>query len=222
MDELEHAVGGRSSIERWSSVSAVAQASEAADTLPEAMAKWEKIYRKFGARSEGEKDEAFAAVNLYFLRNGCSPFGKYNKPIRTAGGVEVLSGEVVKISGRLEGEIRQFLRGRIKDSYEFLKFNPASTDDDSLAAIAESVGVPRSSCWLLADWLGPSCPFFVGNEDEVYRSLRSGKIALAAGRRSQAGSARDRVMEHAPEVKAAQVHGVASGAGNAYSHESLF
>lgn len=202
MEDLERNVRSAASrADRWANVQVVQQAAENADTPVESRAKWTKIYALFGANSESEQDEVFAAVNYYFLRNGASPSGKYAKPIRTAGGVETQAGNVVQITGRLEGEVRQFLRGRLLDSYTFLKKNPAIKDDPELVAIAENAGVPRGMCWLLADWLGKDCPYFVGQEAEVYKTLRTSKIAAANIRREMAPTAVDRVRESAPETK---------------------
>jgi len=205
MDELERNVAAsQTKASRWASVSVVPQAAESADTPAQSRAKWSSIYTLFGARGETEQDEVFAAVNAYFLRNGASPAGKYSKPIRTAGGVEVEAGAVVKITGRQEGEIRQFLRGRLEDSYLFLKHNPAIRADEHLAGAAENAGMPRDYCWLLADWLGRDCPHFVGMEGEIYSKLRASKIAVAGKKREMAQPAVDRVMASAPESRVVQ------------------
>jgi len=202
MDELEQAIAQQQTkTARWASVSVVNQAPENMDTPAESRAKWSKVYALFGARGETQQDEAFAAVNMYFLKNGASPAGKYRKPIQTAGGVSVESGEVVKITGKLEGEIRQFLRGRLEDSYLLLKHNPAVRDDEDLAVMAENAGVPRDQAWLLADWLGRDCKHFVGSEATTYNYLRTSKIAAAHAKRATAGTPVDRVRENAPEAK---------------------
>jgi len=202
MDELERSVGAQNNkVQRWASVAAVPQASENSDTAAESQLKWSKIYKLFGASGETEQDEVFAAVNAYFLRNGASPNGRYSKPIRTAGGKQVQAGEVVKITGRLEGEIRQFLRGRLEDSYNLLKHNPMFKDDEVLAASAEGAGVPRGMGWLTADWLGQNCVYFVGEEHDVYAALRTSKIANAYNKRAASQPGVDRVLESAPESK---------------------
>lgn len=202
MDDLEHIVAASSREQnRWAAVGVVSQPRENADTEDEARVKWSRIYHLFEARTEAQQDEVFAAVNLYFLTNGCSPSGRYRKPIRAAGGVEVSSGEVVKICGRLEGEIRQFLRGRLRDSYLFLKFNQAIKDDEDLCTVAENAGVSRSMCWMLADWLGKDCKYFVGDEASVYNALRTSKIAAAREKESVATGPVDHVRANAPEAK---------------------
>jgi len=205
MDDLENQVKLSSSkAARWASVSVVQQAAENADTTVQSRAKWSKIYKLFGASREAEQDEVFAAVNVYFLRNGASPRGKYLKPIRTAGGAEVIAGEVVKITGKLEGEIRGFLRGRLEDSYTFLKHNEAVREDEALVATAQNAGVPHTHCWLLADWLGRDCPYFIGDEAEVYNKLRVVKIANAHDKNAVAQHAPSTVREYAPEAKVVQ------------------
>jgi len=202
MDDLERQVAqSATKAARWGNVGVVRQASENADTVEQSRLKWAKIYRLFGASGESAQDEVFAAVNMYMLRNGASPSGKYRKPIVTAGGQSVDSGEVVKVTGRLEGEIRQFMRGRLEDSYMLLKHNAAIRNDDELATIAENAGVPREYCWLLADWLGRDCPFFVGDESEVYNKLRTSKIAMARAKRASALDFEDHVLDKAPETK---------------------
>jgi len=202
MDELERQIAQTATkAARWGSVGAISQPSENADTDDQSRLKWAKVYRLFGASGETAQDEAFAAVNLYLLRNGCSPLGKYRKPITTAGGQSIGSGELVKITGKLEGEIRQFMRGRLEDSYMFLKHNAAVREDEQLATLAENAGVSRECSWLLADWLGRDCVYFVGDEAEVYNKLRTSKIAAARAKRLVAIEPEDRVMENAPEAK---------------------
>jgi len=202
MDDLERVVAQQSRmVDRWKNVAVVKQNAENADTPEQSTLKWGRIFSLFGARGEAQQDEVFGAVNAYFLRNGASPEGKYRKPMKTAGGTEVASGEVTKITGQLEGEIRQFLRGRLLESYLLLKENPAFKEDDDLATMAENAGVPREYCWLLADWLGKDCPHFVGDEAAMYIKLRTSKIAAAAAKRRVALPGVDRVMEASPEAK---------------------
>lgn len=202
MEELERAVGASATkAQRWASVPVVAQAGENTDTTVQSRHKWAKIYALFGAQGEAQMDEVFGAVNYYFLRNGASPRGKYTKPVRTAGGLEKESGEVVKITGRLEGEIRQFLRGRLEDSYLFLKHNAQIKEDPYLVTMAENAGVSREYVWLMADWLGRDCPYFVGQEADVYNILRTSKIAAASAKRAEATPEVDRVKMNTPETK---------------------
>ena len=202
MEQMEHSVASQSrGVDRWARVPVVAQASEAADTSVICASKWSRIYRLFSATGESAQDEVFGAVNFYFLKNGSSPRGKYSKPIRTAGGVEIDAGEVVQITGRNEGEIRQFLRGRLHDSYLFLKHNQAVGEDPDVVAKAQNAGIPRHQAWLLADWLGENCPHFVGDEATVYRSYRASTIALANQRQRTAGETEDKVVSNAPEAR---------------------
>jgi len=145
------------------------------------------------------------------LRNGTSVRGKYAKPVRTAGGVEVSAGEIVKITGKVEGEIRQFMRGRLADSYMFLKHNAAVSQDGELVAKAQNAGLLREQVWLLADWLGDNCPYFVGDEADVYRRYRASTIALSNERRRQDPGVQDRVIESAPESREVRDRPQASG-----------
>lgn len=195
-------VGARQSmVNRWATVGVVPQHSENADTVAEATVKWQAIYRLFDASSEAEQDEVFAAVCMYFLKNGCSPAGKYRKPIETAGGRQAGSGDVVAITGKLKGEIRQFMRARLEESYMFLKHNTAVVNDPGLRVAAENAGVPQADAWLLADWLGRDCPYFVGDEAEVYNKLRVSKIAVARAKQITDLGDADKVMAAAPESK---------------------
>lgn len=219
MDELERNVANASTrVSRWANVAVVPQAAENADTVTQSRAKWAKVYQLFGARGESEQDEVFAAANYYFLRNGASPRGKYSKPMRTAGGVEVEAGLVVKETGRLPGEIRQFLRGRLEDSYTFLKHNPAIKDDEALVTAAANAGIEKEYCWLMADWLGRDCPYFVGKEAEYYNKLRTSKIAAAYYKREFAKEEVDHVAENTPESKVA----VKSNPGNGGFNQDLY
>jgi len=223
MDELERSVqaaAGQQS--RWASVGVVKPGRENADSAVESRTKWSKIYRLFGASGESQQDEVFGAVNYYFLLNGCSPHGKYSKQIQTATGAAIEAGEVVKITGRLEGEIRQFLRGRLADSYSFLKYNPAIKEDEELATMSENVGVSRSSCWMLADWLGKDCPHFVGDEATVYNHLRTSKIAAARAKAVSALPEVDRVGLVTPETKMSITNGGGVGYHGGSNDSALF
>jgi hypothetical protein len=173
------------------------------DTPAEARVKWAKVYALFGASGETQQDEVFAAVNMYFLKNGASPRGQYKKAVSTAGGQSAESGAIVAITGRMPGEIRQFLRGRLGDSYTFLKYNPAIRDDEELGVAAENCGVSRDYAWLLADWLGKDCQYFVGSEADTYNALRTSKIAAARAKRVADLGEPDRVLAMAPESKGA-------------------
>jgi len=168
--------------ERWSAVPAVPQQREDRLPMEEAGAKWGRIYELFGANSENSMDEAFAAVNLYFLVNGGSPSGKYARSVRTAGGVVVPIDSVVKVTGKLEGEIRQFLRADMRKTYNCLKYSPAVSGDRALQDKAERLGVPRHQCWILADWLR-DCEYLTGEEAAIHSKLSTKLIAEANARR---------------------------------------
>jgi len=178
------AAGRVSQEERWAAVSAVPQQREDRLPMEEARAKWSRIYEMFGARSEDSMDEAFAAINLYFLVNGCSPAGKYARKVRTAGGIEIPVDSVVKITGRLEGEIRQFMRADMEKTYNCLKFTPAVRQDQALQDKAERLGVPREKAWLLADWLR-DCEYLTGEEAALHTSLSKMLITDANERRTK-------------------------------------
>lgn len=180
-------VNAATAVERWGRVPAVVQERE--DRLPEheGDAKWNAIYRLFGARDEGARDEAFVAVNAYFAVNGCSPYGKYSRVVRTAGGVEVPVAHVVKVTGRLEGDIRQFLRSKLENSYNAMKFGRALFDDEAALARAESRGIPRHLVYLLCDWF-KDCEYLTAEEEEIYKAISARNIAGARARRELAKS----------------------------------
>jgi len=172
----------RSGADRWGGVATVAQNRE--DRLPveDAVAKWQQIYALFGATGESMRDEVFAAVNGYFAVNGCSPYGKYSREVKTAGGIRVGASELTRITGRLEGDIRQFLRGRLKESYESLKHSRVLKDDEAALAKAEASGIPRHLVHLLADWLR-HCEFLTPEEEDIYTKVSSKNITDARERR---------------------------------------
>lgn len=186
-DAVGGAEGTSAAAAKWQSVAGIVQERE--DRLPmgEAMMKWTRIYTLFSADSEGSQDEVFLAVNHYFCVNGCSDRGKYRRPIRTGGGIEVEAGRVVAITGKQEGEIRQFMRGLMKKSYECLKHAPSIRGDAALCSAAESAGVPRSMCWLMADWLG-GCEFFTPEESQLWERVKRDKIHASNERRRTAAS----------------------------------
>lgn len=163
---------------RLANVRTVPQHKESIEPRGSADVKWTAIYRLFGASTEAMQDEVFAAVNLYFLGNGTSVFGKYKRSIRTAGGVEVVAADIVKIIGQQSGLIRQFMRAKMLESYTFLKHNRAVQEDEVVLQQASEYNLERSQAWLLADWL-EGCPHFVGDEDKLYSAIRARRIGRA-------------------------------------------
>jgi len=195
---------------RWAAVAGVPQAREDRLPMDRAMAKWNQIYALFGADSEEMRDEVFLAVNMYFWANGCSPEGKYERNIRTAGGVEVGSGDVVRIVGRLPGEIRQFLRGLMKKSYECLKYSSAIREDAVMRDKAEGLGVSADYSWLLADWL-KGCEFLTASEMEMQQAVAARQIGKANARR------REQLVTPGPHFADEEVEAVPPvAAGTAY------
>jgi len=176
--------GVRNAKQRWSAVQVPVQERESA--LPEAVAveKWQRIYALFGAggTSEAQQDAMYLAVLVYFVKNGCSPSGDYKRPIRTSDGREAMSGDVVRVTGKLEGEIRQFLRAHEKKSVEALKYSASPAQDPYLAALAEKYGITEGRVYLLADWLKDS-PYLMGDEVRVYEDARRARIRDAQVRR---------------------------------------
>jgi len=195
-------VASMSSADRWARTPAVPQQRE--DTLPEeaAVAKWQQIYNLFGATGESARDEVFVAVNGYMAINGASPDGRYSREIKTAGGVSVSASEVIKITGRLKGDVRQFLRGMSKKSYECLKHSAVLREDTHALARAESAGIPRHMVHLLADWLR-GCEWLTAEEEDIYKVVSSRNIASAQTRGSEKevrGDMGNSVVEVVPEV----------------------
>jgi len=189
-----------SEAERWSGVPALPQQRE--DRLPpeDAAVMWNRIYEEFGANSETARDEAFAAVTLYFLVNGASPSGKYARLVRTAGGSVVPVDSIVKIIGRLEGQIRQFLRSDMKKSYACLKHTSAVKSDRALCDKAERLGVPRGAAWLLADWLR-DCEYLTGEEAVIHGKLSEKLISDASVRRRAPNGISHRIEEGRYDVE---------------------
>jgi len=177
------AVARRSPSERWGALRGRVQERE--DRLPstQAVSGWSRIYALFGATGESAQDDVFCAVNAYFAKNGCSPYGKYARNIVTTDGVSVCASDVVKITGRLEGEIRQFLRGRLKDSYDSLRISGYLTEDEDAKAMAEEKGIPRHLVHLLADWL-KGCEYLTADESDIYVKVSKVNIASARERRA--------------------------------------
>lgn len=171
--------------DRWARVAVAAPEREDRLPLEPTVAKWQKIYEAFGATGENARDEVFVAVNAYFAVNGCSPEGKYSREVVTGGGTRRSVDVVVKITGRLEGDIRQFLRGKMKDSYECLKNSAVLKSDEGVLARAEAQGIPRHLVHLVADWF-KGCEFLTAEEQDVYDRVSARNIAEARGRRAQA------------------------------------
>jgi len=190
MDELPFAsmvepsasVTKTSSVDRWGAIAGVSQERE--DRLPVDVAtgKWQRIYNLFQAKDEKGRDDVFAAVNAYFAINGCSPLGRYSREVKTEGGTRVSASDIVKVTGRLEGDVRQFLRARLKDSYESLKYSGYLKRDESALAKAEEKGIPRHLVHLLADWF-KDCEYFTAEEADIYVKVSRATIADAKDRR---------------------------------------
>lgn len=208
--------GRATAADHWASVPGVPQAREDRLPLERALRLWNQVYELFGANSEGSRDEAFLAVNMYFWSNGCSPSGKYGRDIRTGGGIVVPAASVVKIVGKLEGEIRQFLRGCMRKSYEAMKYSPAVQADAVMADKAETLGVPRSKAFLLADWLR-GCEYMTPEESAIQAAVADVLIRRANDRRNQrVGSSRvddrDEEIDVASRAAPASVPGATSWA----------
>jgi len=178
--------GTKTGLERWSSVVVPEQPTETAMDKAVADGKWSQIYALAGASGESERDGVYAAVLAYFTKNGTSPEGNYKHPVSMPNGKKLPAGEIVKITGKLDGEIRQFVRADLRKAYECVKNLPALKTDPYLLAEAERWGISGGRVYLLADFLS-KCPFFVGDEDRVYESVRSSRISDAAERRAAAG-----------------------------------
>jgi len=167
--------------DRWASVQVVLPERESVLPPAATATKWEAIYRLFDATTEDARDEVFAAVISYFLVNGTSARGEYLRSVRTAGGVEIEIASVIAIVGKQEGDIRRFVRGRMQDTYNFLKYNPMVVEDKMLVEKAALRGLSRDRAWLMADWLS-DCPFFIGSESEEYQTQRALVLRNAAWR----------------------------------------
>lgn len=208
---------------RWADVRvppAQDERSEAPDTSARHWAEWES---KFGASSEAAKNEVFVATQLYLTKNGASPYGKYARSI-TANGVAVVASELITITGRGEGAIRQFMRGRLQDTVECGRTNMCFRNDDSLRGAAADYGLAPEQAWLLGDWLVPSNPWLTAEEYDIATSMRAtnikrananqrGDVAKGAGRdvltvQEAVESPRPRVAE---ETRFRSSSGVASG-----------
>jgi len=198
-------VSSKSAKERWASVSAVPQPRE--DRLPMELAvpMWQKIYSLFGAKGEKDQDEAFVAVQGFFCANGCSPAGHYSREVKTGGGVVVPSSDIVKVTGRLEGDVRKFLRARMRDSYEALKYSAVVMQDEVLLQKAESVGIPRSMAFLLADWL-KDCECFNAEEQDLYQKVSRRTLEAARVRRTKPSGETAKRADAGEEEVSPEVH----------------
>jgi len=168
--------------DRWAAVPVALAVREDRLAPEEADSKWSVVNQLFGAQGEAQFDEVYAAVTQYFLVNGCSPEGRYKRVISTAGGLSCNVGEVVKVTGVLPGEIRQFLRAHMAKSYACLKYSPAS-HDEVLRNKAESLEIPRDQAWLLADWL-KECECFTPDEMRLHGGLSTRLINAARAKRN--------------------------------------
>lgn len=163
---------------RMMSVRTVVQDKESIEPESINRTKWSLIYDMFTETSEAGQLEVFGAVNLFFLANGTSPKAKWKRDVKTPGGKEVPAAEIVKIIGTQEGELRQFMRGRMEESYLFLKNNPGVREDMYVAEKAAKHNVPADEAWLMADWLS-DCPFFVSDESSKYERIKTHNLRSA-------------------------------------------
>jgi len=186
--------------ERWSRIETPAPQSEQRKSPEYAAAKWLQIYSAFGAQGEDAQDKAFAAVVAYFWKNGCSPEGDYSADVKSATGVAVPSGQIVKITGRLEGDIRKLLRATMKKTYDSLRYSPLVGTDEHMRDRAEEKGIPRDKCYLLLDALS-GCEFFDATDKDLYDKASIRSIAESNARKAIAGvstaSRADNVVEAA-------------------------
>jgi len=170
----------------WEAVGVPVQAGEDRDTREVADGKWRRIYVLFGANTEALYREVKLAWWVYCAKNGSSPEGKYSKPVRTASSTRaVTAGEIVAITGRTEGEVREFNRSYLEDSYRALKSNQEWRKDPELVAKAQAKSLPIEAMHLLADWFGKSCPYFTPQEAKLYVQVSGVTIADARARRAE-------------------------------------
>lgn len=197
--------------ERWAAVSVPKQLTETMADPDVARGKWNAIYAACGVSSEGERDGVFGAVMHYFVKNGSSPEGRYAHVVNMPNGRKLPAGVVTKITGKLEGEIRQFLRADLKKTYTCVKHLKSLKEDEYLLAEAERWGIAGGRTWLLADFLN-RCPYFVGDEDRVYEDVRAKKIA-AAGERRRGAVVTPSTPAAATHVKAGEIRPAERDAG---------
>lgn len=186
--------------ERWAAVQVVPPERESVLPPAQTAQRWEAIYRLFDATTEAARDEAFAAVVSYFLVNGTSTRGEYLRSVRTAGGIEVEIAAVIDIVGKQEGDIRRFVRGRMQDTYNLLKYNPLIVEDKMLEQKAAIRGLSKDRAWMLADWLS-GCPYFIGSESEEYEAQKTLTLRNAAWREV-------RPQQHRPAIESGRVETV--------------
>jgi len=168
--------------DRWGSVNTSPIPSERADSPDLCNKRWDKIHAKFGAKADKTKDEVFAAVQGYFAKNGCSPEGGYNGEI-IAAGVAHSANVIVSFTGKADGAVRKFLRGRLQESVDCLKYSSVCTGDAEMVAEALMYGLAPEQAWLLADWIAPKNPYLTSDEMDVAMRVRSAKIAKANANR---------------------------------------
>jgi len=135
------------------------------------------------------------AVYEYGAKNGTVKMGNYTGIIQTSYGRK-FSSKIIATECR--GQIRQFFRGNMDESYEALTESHALTSDDRLVARALNANVPLSAIIALCDWF-KDCPKMSTLEVTHHNRLFVNKNAAATA--SRGGSLEDTLNRSVAETE---------------------
>jgi hypothetical protein len=124
------------------------------DQFPESMVKttWAAIYDYAGVASGSEDDKKSirAGVYAYCMVNGSSPECLYVRDVVCSTGVS-FGASILKQA--TSNRIRQFLRGCLQESYDFLKESKVAEDQPRFIRTRQDMGIPAEFAFATADWL---------------------------------------------------------------------
>jgi len=128
--------------------------------------KWDAIYRLAGITGSNEKKQRAvrAGVYVYLALNGTSRVGNYSGSIILNDGTEM---EAAVIPRALRGDIRRFMRGNMRESYEFFKKSRYMERIPEFVAKVATLTIAAECAFATADWF-QDCAEFTPAEKDAY------------------------------------------------------
>lgn len=153
---------------------------------------WEKMYSMAGipAGSEKSKKALRAGVYGYCALNGTSREGSYSGYIKLVDGTDVPAAIIPRAAGIRE--VRRFLRGCMRESYDFLKYSGWVEKQSNFIARCSNLGIGATVAFATADWLS-DCEYFT--PEEMHAHNRSFTVGITRARRARDGKTLEAVED---------------------------
>jgi len=150
---------------------------------------WARIYKDAGAKDENDQKAVRAAVFVYCALNGTSRVGNYGGVMQLSNGKSLPAAILVR---HAQSNIRQFLRERMDESYEFFTESRAMEEHSRFVARAAALGIAPGDAFAMADWLS-DCPMFTPAQKQAHD--KSFNYSIERSRRAREGKTLERVED---------------------------